>query len=130
MRSLGDKALRVLIAENHHDLSETLARMIDEEPDMCCVGQVAAANAVLSTAEDARANVLILDLGLQGGSGLSLLEELTARLPGLRIIMFSGYAEDALVRESLHRGATAFVAKGCDPTVLLDAVRRGTPQEH
>ena len=123
-----EKSLRVLIAENHHDLSDTLARMIDGEPDMCCVGQVAAANAVLSTAEHSQANVLILDLGLQGGSGVGLLEELTSRLPELRIVMFSGYADDALVRETLNRGASAFVAKGCDPDVLLDAVRHGRPK--
>ncbi len=127
---MGEKSLRVLIAENHHDLSESLARMIDDEPDMCCVGQVAAANAVLSTAEHSRANVLILDLGLQGGSGMGLLEELAQRLPGVRVIMFSGYADDALVRESLNRGAAAFVAKGCDPEVLLEAVRRGDGGSH
>lgn len=120
-----EKSLRVLIAENHRDLSDSLARIIDEEPDMCCVGQVAAANAVLPTAQQAGANALVLDLGLQGGSGMGLLEELTACLPGLRIVMFSGYVDDALVRESLHRGAAAFIAKGCDPCVLLDALRQG-----
>jgi len=120
-----EKTLRVLVAENHRDLSDSLARIIDEEPDMCCVGQVAAASAVLPAARQAGANVLVLDLGLQGGSGLTLLEELTANLPGLRIVMFSGYVDDALVRESLHRGASAFIAKGCDPCVLLDALRQG-----
>jgi two-component system, NarL family, response regulator DevR len=120
-----NKALRVLIAENHRDLSDSLAQIIDEEPDMCCVGQVAAASAVLPTAEQAGANALILDLGLQGGSGMGLLEELTLRMPHLRIVMFSGCVDDALVRESLQRGAAAFIAKGCDPCLLLDALRQG-----
>jgi DNA-binding NarL/FixJ family response regulator len=120
-----NKVLRVLIAENHRDLSDSLARIIDDEPDMCCVGQVAAASAVLPTAERAGANALILDLGLQGGSGMGLLEELTSHMPHLRIVMFSGYVDDALVRESLHRGAAAFIAKGCDPCLLLDALRQG-----
>jgi two-component system, NarL family, invasion response regulator UvrY len=118
------KSVRVLIAENHRDLSESLAQMINDEPDMCCVGQVEAVNAVLPTAERERANALVLDLSLQGGSGMGLLEELTTRLPQLRIVMYSGYRDDALVRESLHRGASAFITKGCDPGELLDALRQ------
>ena len=71
------KPLRVLIAENHRDLSDVMSQLIDTEPDMQCVGQVSDATEVLAAARDASADVLILDLMLQGGSGLPLVEELT-----------------------------------------------------
>jgi two-component system, NarL family, invasion response regulator UvrY len=120
--SLG-KPLRVLIAENHADLSETLAQMIDSEPDMRCVGQVASASAVLPAVQGSGANVLVLDLGLQGGSGLELIEGLASSVPELRIVVFSGLCNDVLAREILQRGAAAFVTKGCDPNVLLAQLR-------
>jgi DNA-binding NarL/FixJ family response regulator len=120
------KPLRVLIAENHADLSETLAQIIDSEPDMRCVGQVASASAVLSAVQGSGANVLVLDLGLQGGSGFELIEGLTSSVPELRIVVFSGLCNDVLAREILHRGAAAFVTKGCDPGVLLGELRRST----
>ena len=116
--------IRVLIAENHADLSETLARIIDSEPDMRCVGQVASAAAVLPAVRGTGANVLVLDLGLQGGSGVELIEGLAASEPALRIVVFSGLCNDLLTREILQRGAAAFVAKGSDPSVLLDELRR------
>ena len=122
------KPLRVLIAENHRDLSDVMSQLIDTEPDMECVGQVSDATKVLAAARDASADVLILDLMLQGGSGLPLVEELTSAMPDLRVIIFSGLANsEDVAREVKRRGAAAFVTKGCDFQVLLDALRP-TPQ--
>lgn len=121
------KPLRVLIAENHPDLSEAVARIIDSEPDMHCVGQVPSVTDVVSAARESSAEVLILDLSLQGGSSLTLIEELAAAMPRLRIVVFSGLADaEAAARETKRRGAAEFVPKGCDFNVLLDALRRGS----
>jgi DNA-binding NarL/FixJ family response regulator len=118
--------MRVLIAENHRDLSEVMSQLIDTEPDMHCVGQVSQASEVLLKARDASADVLILDLTLQGGSSLPLIEELTTALPDLRVIVFSGLANsEEISREAKRRGAAAFVTKGCDIQILFDAMRTG-----
>src|SRR5215472_15152441 len=113
-----------MIAENHRDLSDVMSQLIDAEPGMQCVAQVSEAARVLPVARETRADVPILDLMLQGGSGLPLIEQLTTALPQLRVIVFSGLANSEEVeREAKRRGAAAFVTKGCDFHVLLDAVR-------
>ena len=123
------KPLRVLIAENHRDLSDVMSQLIDTEPDMECVGQVSDATEVIAAARDAFADVLILDLMLQGGSGLPLVEQLTHAMPDLRVIIFSGLANsEEVASEVKRRGAAAFVTKGCDFQVLLDALRPPSPQ--
>jgi DNA-binding NarL/FixJ family response regulator len=120
----------VLIAENHRDLSDIMSQLIDTEADMRCVGQVSEAGNVLAVARRTEADVVILDLMLQGGSGLPLIGELSAALPSLRIIVFSGIAfSEDVAREARRRGAAAFITKGADFEVLLDAVRRGVPPE-
>jgi len=119
--------LRVLIAENHRDLSDMMSQLINTEPDMRCVGQVADAGDVVEAARRTEADALILDLMLQGGSGLPLVTELAQALPSLRIIIFSGVAfSEDVAREARRRGAAAFVTKGADFEVLLDAVRGGS----
>lgn len=121
------RPLRVLIAENHRDLSDIMSQLIDTEPDMRCVGQVAAAGEVVAAARRAEADAVILDLMLQGGSGLPLVTELAEALPSLRIIVFSGVAfSEEVAREAKRRGACAFVTKGADFDVLLKAVRCGS----
>ena len=119
--------LRVLIAENHRDLSDIMSQLINTEPDMRCVGQVADAGDVLAAARRTEADALILDLMLQGGSGLPLIQELAQALPSLRIIVFSGiaFSEDVAL-EAKRRGACAFITKGADFDVLLKAVRWGS----
>lgn len=119
-----DERLRILIAENHPDLSEVMSRIIDSEPDMHCVGQVTSADEVVSAARDSDAQVVILDLMLQGGSGMALIEKLKAALPDLRIIIFSGHTGPELERGARERGAAAFLHKGCDLGVLLNEIRR------
>ena len=121
-----DKRTRVLIAENHRDLSDIMSQLIDTEPDLQCVGQVEEASEVLAAARRTDAEVLILDLMLRGGSGLPLIGELAAALPQLRIVVFSGLAfTEEVAGEAKRRGAAAFVTKGADFTVLLEALRRG-----
>jgi two-component system, NarL family, response regulator NreC len=118
------KSIRVLIAENHRDLSDVMSQLIDTEPDMHCVGQVSDAAEVLPKARESSADVLILDLTLQGGSGMPLIEQLTTALPELRVIVFSGLADsDEVSREAKRRGASAYVCKGCDLKVLFNALR-------
>lgn len=119
-----NKPLRVLIAENHRELSDAMRELINAEADMQCVGQVSRAEEVPPAARAAGANVLILDLMLQGGSSLPLLAELTQCLPDLRVIIFSGLARTQEIwREAQRRGAAAFVSKDADFQELLAALR-------
>jgi two-component system, NarL family, response regulator DesR len=117
----------VLIAENHRDLSDIMSQLIDTEPDMRCVGQVSDAGEVLPEARRTGADVLILDLMLQGGSGLPLIGELVQALPSLRVVVFSGLAfSEDVAQEARRRGAAAFITKGADFDVLLRALRSGS----
>ncbi|HVO48312.1 MAG TPA: response regulator transcription factor [Steroidobacteraceae bacterium] len=123
---LETRPLRVLIAENHPDLSDAMSQLIDTEPGMLCVGQVSEAGDVLPAARDRSADVLILDLTLHGGSGLPLIEQLTTAMPDLRVIVYSGVADsDEAAREAKRRGASAYLTKGCDIDVLMEALRLG-----
>ena len=93
---------------------------------MLCVGQVSEAADVLPAARDRSADVLILDLTLHGGSGLPLIEQLTSALPDLRVIVYSGLADsDEAAREAKRRGASAYLTKGCEIDVLMEALRLG-----
>lgn len=126
MGNMESKTLRVLIAENHPDLSEVICRIVDAEPDMHCVGRVASVSEVIEAAVESNADALVLDLSLHGGSGMQLIEELNRTLPQLRIIVFSGLANaEEAARETKRRGAAQFVSKGCDFNVLLAALRSG-----
>jgi ActR/RegA family two-component response regulator len=82
---------------------------------------------VLATVAELRPDVLVLDLVLEGGTSLHLIDRLRRAHPELRIILYSGYVGSVVLGEARKRGATACIAKGEDYDNLMDAIRGYRP---
>lgn len=115
--------LRVVVAEDHDQLRRRLAAEIDSQPDMLCVACVAAPEQVVLAARNAAADVVVLDLMLDGGNALHLIRELRTVLPRAHVIVHSGYSGDVLAGEALSRGASGYVTKSGELDVLLLEIR-------
>lgn len=68
---------------------------------------------------------VVVDLKLAGESGLELIAELRALIPGARILMLTGYASIATAVEAVKRGADNYLAKPAGVTEILQALRAG-----
>jgi two-component system response regulator DesR len=115
--------LRVLIAEDNEDLRDLLVTLISAEPDLRCVGTAGDVDAVLSSTTEHKADVLVLDLELQGRSSIDLLRTVRSNGSKITIVVFSGHAHPEMIRHTLAAGADAYVAKSGDYELLLDAIR-------
>ena len=88
---------------------------------------------VVGTADDAevaealilrrRPDVALIDLALPGKSGAELTRSLLSIDPGLRIILYTGAADERQLLEGLHAGAAGFALKSGDPEELDQAIR-------
>ena len=67
--------LRVLIAEDNDDLRELLVTLVSAEPDLKCVGTANDVDAVIASTAEHKADVLVLDLELQGRSSIDVLQD-------------------------------------------------------
>jgi CheY-like chemotaxis protein len=76
-----------------------------------------------------RIDLVLTDVVMPGQSGRSLVEHLTARWPGLRVLYMSGYTDDEMLRRGLMQSGTALLEKPFTPDRLADVVRQalGTP---
>lgn len=122
-----ERTRRVLIAEDDDDLRHVLARVIDAEPDLRCVGSVAVPEQIAEAVARLQPDVLVLDLVLEGGTSMHLIRRLRADYRDLRIVLHSGYVGSVVLSEARRRGATACVAKGDDYDHLIDAIRGFVP---
>jgi DNA-binding NarL/FixJ family response regulator len=85
------------------------------------VGDAATVEELVAGVEREQPDVVLLD---QMG-GTAVIERLRAAVPGVRVVILSGYAPGHGGDDELERGADAYVVKTADPTVLAAAVRGG-----
>lgn len=115
--------LRVLIAEDNADLRDLLVTLVSAEPDLKCVGTADDVDTVISSTSREQADVLVLDLELQGRSSIDVLRAVRGAGSKVTIIVFSGHSHPEMIRHTLAAGADAYVPKSGDFDLLLDAIR-------
>jgi two-component system response regulator DesR len=115
--------LRVLIAEDNADLRDLLVQLISAESDLKCVGTASDVDAVISGTVLHKADVLVLDLELQGRSSIDVLKAVRGGGSKITIIVFSGHSHPDMIRHTLAAGADAYVPKNGEFELLLDAIR-------
>jgi DNA-binding NarL/FixJ family response regulator len=115
--------LRVLIAEDNDDLRDLLVTLVSAESDMKCVGTASDVDTVIASTAQHIADVLVLDLELQGRSSIDVLKAVRTAGSKITIVVFSGHAHPEMIRHTLAAGADAYVPKNGDFELLLDAIR-------
>lgn len=115
--------LRVLVAEDNDDLRDLLVTLISAESDMECIGSAQDVDGVIAHAAENKADVIVLDLELQGRSSIDVLKAVRAAGRKVHIIVFSGHSHPEMIRHTLAAGADAYVPKSGDFELLLDTIR-------
>lgn len=75
----------------------------------------------LATARQTRAGRIVLDLNLNGQSGLALIPQLLAVNPDCRIVVLTGYASIATAVDAVKLGAIQYLAKPVEIEAILSA---------
>jgi DNA-binding NarL/FixJ family response regulator len=114
-------AIRVLVADDHPLVTQGLVNELKpfgiEQVDAVSDGAQ-----VVRRFLDVRPDVLVLDLRLDHMSGLSVARDLLSPVPEARIVFYSQFDRDHIVREAYRIGGKAFVPKTADISVLAQAI--------
>ena len=82
------------------------------------------ADEALDVARELKPDAAIVDLRMHGMSGLDLVRELTAQLPGIQVLVLTGYGSIATAVEAVRRGAMNYLNKPVDTEQILAAFGR------
>jgi len=111
---------RVLLVDDEAAVRRHLTRTIEREGyDVAAAGSVAEACVL---ADAAPPDLAVLDLNLEDGHGLQLVEALHEISPTCRIIVVTGYDSIASSVRALKAGAAAYLAKPVTEASLLAAL--------
>ncbi len=114
----GEKTL--LILDDDAAFRTRLARALETRGfEVTAVQSVAEANEIATKSPPAYA---VLDLRLEDGSGLAVVEALNKSRPDCRVVMLTGYGAIATAVAAVKAGALDYLAKPADPEDIVKAL--------
>jgi DNA-binding NarL/FixJ family response regulator len=118
-----DKKIRILLAEDQQLVRKGFVSLIEEEPDMTIIGEAENGKEVLEFLKLTTPDVVLLDIEMPRMNGKETLDIIQKRFPGTKVIMLSMHFDASYINEFMVRGARGYLAKGCDPETLFEAIR-------
>ncbi|MCX7874836.1 MAG: response regulator transcription factor [Melioribacteraceae bacterium] len=113
-------SIRVTIIEDNEDFREGLYHMIQSTEGFRCVGKFERIEEALLKLQET--DVVLLDIGLPGISGIEGISAIRKKLPEAQIVMLTGRDDDNLIFHSILNGANGYLLKKTPPARLLHAI--------
>ncbi len=116
----------VWIIEDVALYQETLQEVINEEPDLTCKSVFdnwEDAHSLLQSLPEDAPDVILLDIGLKGKSGVEGVASLKSAAPDSRIIMFTVYEENEKIFEAICNGASGYLLKTSTGDEIISSIK-------
>lgn len=114
--------LRVMIVDDHPVVREGLRGMLEAAPEITVVGEAASGNEAVARSGDLAPDVILMDLRMPGGDGVSAVSRILADRPASRVIVLTTYETDADIVRAVEAGAAGYLLKDTSRTDLLSAI--------
>jgi DNA-binding NarL/FixJ family response regulator len=115
--------LEVAIVEDRREIRAGLAALIGGTEGFRCTDVFASMEDALPRLAERAPDVVLVDIGLPGMSGIEGLRILRARHPALPLVMLTVYDDDARIFEALCAGASGYLLKKTAPARLVESLR-------
>jgi DNA-binding NarL/FixJ family response regulator len=115
--------IRILLVDDHPVVRHGLRGMLEAEPDLTVVGEASSGAEGVEQSVTLRPDIVLMDLRMPGGDGVSATEQILARSPGARIMVLTTYETDRDILRAIEAGACGYLLKDASPAELAEAVR-------
>lgn len=116
--------MKILLADDHALVRRGVAHVLREDLLDVTISEAGTAEAVLREVQQARWDLVILDVNLPDRSGLDALRDIKRFAPDLPVLILSLYPEAQYARRALKAGASGYLTKDTAPEEVASAVRR------
>jgi len=114
---------RLLVVDDEESLRITTAAILEREGYR--VNTAASGEEAISLLESTEYDLVLTDLHMEGGDGLSVLSEIRRRAPLTISVVLTGFASVESAIAALQEGAYDYLVKPCDIDIMRHTIRRG-----
>jgi DNA-binding NarL/FixJ family response regulator len=115
-------AIRIVLVDDHSLVREGLKAMLGGSPHIDVVGEAGNAADALAVVEQARPQLVLMDIGMKEVNGIELTIQLLQRRPDLLVLMLSMYDNPATVNRAMQAGARGYVLKDAPSEDIVRAI--------
>ena len=124
-------SIAVAIIEDNPDFRLGTSFILRTSKQCTVVGEYTQAEDLIEAFDEVNPEVILMDIGLPGMSGIEATAQIKREHPRVQIIILSVFEDDENVFHAICAGASGYVAKPVQPEKLLEAVEQafdgGTP---
>jgi two-component system NarL family response regulator len=115
--------IRVMIVDDHLVVRVGMTTLINAQPDMIVVADVANAQQTVEMYQQYQPDITLVDLRMPGMNGVEVITAIRRAYPSARCIVMTTYDGDEQIYQALHAGAWAYLLKSVSREEFLTAIR-------
>jgi two-component system, NarL family, response regulator DevR len=118
----GAEQVRVLIVDDHEVVRQGIKALLEADPDIRVVGEADGVKTAINQAKWLSPDVVVMDVRLADGSGITATREIRTKQPATRVLMLTSFADEEALFASIMAGASGYVLKQIRGSDLVSAV--------
>ena len=123
MDAQSQKTIKVAIVEDRREIREGLTMLISGTEGFVCTGSYRSVESALDKIGHQLPDLVLMDIGLPGMSGIEGLRILKEQYPTMLLLMLSVYDDDERIFDAMCAGASGYLLKKTPPVKLLESIR-------
>ena len=116
-------SLRIAIFDDNRNIRESIAMLLDMEPDFEVVGSFSHVLDCVEDVAECRPDIVLMDIEMPGMSGIEAVKKIKQEFPQIQILMQTVFEDDDRVFDSICSGASGYILKNYINTKLVDSSR-------
>lgn len=115
--------IRAFVVDDHTIFRSGLKRLLLDEPDIRVTGEARSGAEAIDALRGGMFDLVLLDINLDGRSGLEVLATMRRAFPAMPVLMLSMYPEEQYALVAMRAGANGYLPKDAEPAELTTAIR-------
>lgn len=116
--------IRVAIVDDHELVRRGLKDLIESDPELEVVAQAGNTFEGFQIVKAHAPDVAILDVRMPDGNGVELCREIQSKVPGVKVIMLTSYADDEALLGAILAGASGYILKDIKGETFLRSIHK------
>ena len=118
-----EKAIRVILVDDHMVMRQGLAGLLQAEPDIEIVGEASEGQSAIDLIRELRPDVVLMDISMPGMDGIHATRIIHKELPEVHVIGLSMFQEGEQESAMREAGAVDYLTKSGPADALIEAIR-------